>query len=208
MRAIIYSRVSTNQQSSSRQINGLKEVEGYEVIRTFKESISGYTKSYKDRPKLQAALRFIKNKNIECLMVHEISRLGRRTEEVLSLIKELKDKGVKIYIKSLDVLINQDNSQSEAITRLLVTIMSDLARMESEQLSYRIKSGLEERKRKGLAIGRQYGTNESKHKFLEKHKNVIKYLKDGESVRWIATKLKVSPTTVMKVKKVIGEELN
>jgi DNA invertase Pin-like site-specific DNA recombinase len=203
MKAVIYSRVSTNQQSNSRQVNGLKDIHGYEVIKTFTESISGYTKSYSERTELIKALKFIKKNKVECLMVHEISRLGRRTEEVLNLIKELKDQGVKIYIKSLNVLINQDNSQSEAITKLLVTIMSDLARMESEQLSYRIKSGLEERKRKGLAVGRQTGTKESNEKFMNKHKNVIKYLRKGESIRWIATHLRLSPTTVQKVKRII-----
>jgi len=81
--------------------------------------------------------------------------------------------------------------------------MADLSRMESEQLSYRIKSGLQERKRKGMAIGRQAGTIESTEKFLNKHRQIVKYLNQGESIRWIATKLKVSPTTVNKVKKVI-----
>jgi DNA invertase Pin-like site-specific DNA recombinase len=71
---------------------------------------------------------------------------------------------------------------------------------ESEQLSYRIKSGLQERKRKGLQIGRQFGTEESREKFLAKHKIVVNYLKQGESIRWIAT----TPTTVQKVKNSMG----
>ena len=78
--------------------------------------------------------------------------------------------------------------------------MADLARMESEQLSYRIKSGIEERKRKGLKNGRQYETKESKEHFLKKHRKVVKYLNDGESIRWISNQLKMSPTTVQKVK--------
>ena len=82
--------------------------------------------------------------------------------------------------------------------------MADLARMESEQMSYRIKSGIEERKRKGLKIGRQYNTVESKEDFLKKHRKVIKYLNDGESIRWISNQLKMSPTTVQKVKNVIN----
>ena len=74
--------------------------------------------------------------------------------------------------------------------------------MESEQMSYRIKSGLEERRRQGKAVGRQYGTTEDKARFLDKHKKVIAFLKKGESIRWIATKLKMSPTTVQKVKRI------
>ena len=200
MKAIIYSRVSTNDQSTSRQVNELKDVEGYEVHKTFQETISGYTKSIEERPELQNAIHYAKKNNIEVIMVHEISRLGRRTIEVLKLLEDLKSLGIEVFVKSLGLLIN-GNGSMEAINKLIITLLSDLARMESDQLSYRIKSGLEERKRNGLAVGRQYGTKESEDKFLEKHKNVIRYLKKGESIRWIATKLKMSPTTVHKVKK-------
>jgi len=105
---LVYSRVRTNQQSNSRQVNSLREVEGFEVIKIFTDSISGYTKSITERPKLQKVLKYIQEHDVECLMVNEISRLGRRTEEVLTLIKNLKDQGVKIYIQSLGKLINQE----------------------------------------------------------------------------------------------------
>jgi len=199
MNAIIYSRVSTNDQSNSRQINELKTLDGYEVKKVFKESISGYTKAIEDRPELAKALKYLEKNNIKVVMVHEISRLGRRTAEVLTLLENLKGKGIKVYVKSLDILIN-GNGATEAINKLIITLMADLARMESDQMSFRIISGLQERKRKGLAIGRQYGTKESGDKFLAKHKSVIKYLKKGESIRWIATKLRLSPTTVQKVR--------
>jgi len=201
MKAIIYSRVSTNDQSTSRQVNELKSVDGYDVDKIFQETISGYTKSIEERPELQKAIHYAVKNNVEVIMVHEISRLGRRTIEVLKLLEDLKSLGIKVFVKSLGLLIN-GNGSMEAINKLIITLLSDLARMESDQLSYRIKSGLEERKRNGLAIGRQYGTKESEDKFLEKHKNVIKYLKRGESIRWTATKLKMSPTTIQKVKKV------
>jgi DNA invertase Pin-like site-specific DNA recombinase len=75
-----------------------------------------------------------------------------------------------------------------------------LPEWESETMSYRIKSGLEERKRKGYAIGRQFGSKESKEKFLQKYGKVIKKLEEGYSIREVAGKYSMSPTTVMKVK--------
>ena len=200
MKAVIYGRVSSDAQSAKRQINDLKAVEGYEVVKVFQESISGFTKSVHDRPELQKAITYIKKNEIPVLMVHEISRLGRRTTEVLTLIDELKKESIKIYIKSIGILIN-GNGATEAINKLIITLLADLSRMESEQMSYRIKSGLEERRRQGKAIGRQFGTSEDKERFLDKHKKVISFLKKGESIRWIATKLKMSPTTVQKVKR-------
>lgn len=202
MKAIIYSRVSTNDQSTSRQINELKEVDGYEVKKVFKESISGYTKLIEERPELINALKYVNDNDIEVIMVHEISRLGRRTAEVLTLLESLKYKGIKVYVKSLGIIIN-GNGATEAINKLIITLMADLARMESEQMSYRIKSGLQERQRKGLAIGRQFGTGESNDKFLRKHSRAKRYILKGESIRWTATKLRMSPTTVQKVRNLI-----
>lgn len=203
MKSVIYSRVSNkNNQSTARQINELKEVKGFEIVKTFTESISGFTKSVHERPALQEALQYIYENKIECLMIHEISRIGRRTEEVLGLLRELKENGVKVYIKSLGLTVNDDDNQSEIVSKLLITIMSDIARMESEMLSYRIISGLNERKRKGLKIGRQFNTNETLDKFLNKpiNKKIAKYLKRGESIRWTAKQCDASPTTVQKVK--------
>ena len=199
MKAIIYSRISHVSGSTSRQVNELMEIGGYEVKKTFKETISGYTKSIEERPELSKALKYVYDNKIEVIMVHEISRLGRRTAEVLTLLESLKSKGIKVYVKSLDILIN-GNGATEAINKLIITLMADLSRMESEQMSYRIKSGLQERKRQGLAIGRQYGTSESSANFLQKHTRVVKYLNKGESIRWIANQLSMSPTTVQKVK--------
>ena len=59
--------------------------------------------------------------------------------------------------------------------------MVDLARLESEQMSYRIKSGIRNRKAIGLSTGRQVRSFETREKFLAKHKDVQKYLKLGRS---------------------------
>lgn len=202
MRAIIYSRVSTSSQSNDRQINELQSVSGFEVIKVFQESISGFTKSIDQRAELNKAIEFARKNEVEVIMVHEISRLGRRTKEVLDLIDRLKSKGIKVYIMNLGITINGGGLQ-DSLNQLILTLMSDLARMESEQLSFRIKSGIKERKKKGLTTGRQIGSTETTSSFLAKHKKAVTYLKKGESIRWVATKLKMSPTTVQKVKNLI-----
>ncbi|MEQ6166147.1 recombinase family protein [Ekhidna sp. MALMAid0563] len=197
--AIIYSRVSTVGQSNDRQVEELKAIDGYRIKKIFTESISGYIKSINERPILQDAIKYVKKNQIDVILVHEISRLGRNTVEVLQLIEQLKEQNIKVFVKSLGITMN-DNSASEPINRLIITLMADLARLESENLSFRIKSGLEERKRKGLTLGRRVGSTEDRDKFLSKHHKVVKYLERGESIRWIANQLSMSPTTVQKVR--------
>lgn len=198
-KAIIYTRVSKDDQITTRQVNDLKKVEGFEVKKVFSENISGFTKTTSERKELQEALKYMKKNDIEVMMVHEVSRLGRRTVEVLNLIKELEDEGIAIYIHNLGTTLTKDDIYS----KLVVTIMADLARMESETLSQRVKSGIRNRKAKGLHTGRKINSQETQEKFLSKHKDVIKYIKNGNSVREVAKLTDTSPTTVMKVKKVL-----
>ena len=206
-KSIIYSRISStsNNQQHDRQINDLKALDDYRVVKTFKETISAFTRPIEERIELHRAIKYALKNNINVILIHEISRLGIKTNEILDLLDNLKKKGIKIYVRSLNLLINDDKG-NHIVNNIVIKTMLDIANMESEQLSYRIKSGLQERKRKGLAIGRQYETTESTDKFLNKHKKIIKYLNNGESIRWISNQLSVSPTTVQKVKHKINEE--
>lgn len=204
MKARIYTRVSTQDQSTQRQLNDMKSINGFEVEKVFSEKISAFTKSSDERPGLQKALAFVEQKSIDCVMISEISRLGRNTVEVLNLIEMLKRKNVALYIHNLETIINTKNDTGDIFTKLLVTIMADLARLESEQLSYRIKSGIRSRKAKGLTTGRKAGSKESEEKFLSKHADIKKYLAKGYSSREIQKLCKCSPNTILKVKSLIG----
>ena len=200
MKAILYTRVSTKDQSTLRQVNDMKSIGEFEVVKVFSEKISGFSVSVSERPILQKALSYVYTNGIECIMVSEISRLGRNTHEVLGLIEGLKKKSVAIYIHNLGTTINRTGSSSEIFTKLIVTIMADLARLESEQMSYRIKSGIRSRKAMGHATGRKIGSKESVDKFLSKHMDIQKYLSKGYSSREIQKLCRCSPNTIKKVK--------
>lgn len=200
MKSVIYTRVSSKDQSTQRQLNDMKSVKGFDVVKVYSEKISGFSKSAYQRPILQEALSYLLPNNIECIMVSEVSRLGRNTAEVLNLIEELKQDSIAIYIHNLGTCINIKDSQSEIFTKLIVTIMADLARLESEQLSYRIKSGIRSRKSKGLTTGRKIGSFESRDRFLSKHIDIRKYIEKGYSTREIQRICKCSPNTIKKVR--------
>ena len=98
MKSIIYSRVSSKDQSTTRQVNDMKKLPGFDIVKIFSEKLSGFSKRLDERPILQKALTYTDTNHIKCIMVSEVSRLGRNTHEVLGLIEELKTKGVAIYI--------------------------------------------------------------------------------------------------------------
>ena len=201
MKSLIYSRVSTKEQSTDRQVQELKALKQFEAVAIFREKISGFSKSAKERPVLQRAITYAESEKINCILVHEISRLGRNTLDVLNLLEELKKKKIQVYIRNLGITVNTNNPQDEIFSKLIITLMADLARLESEQMSCRIKSGIRARKAKGLSTGRKVDSKESPEKFLAKHKDIQKYISRGYSSREIQRICKCSPNTIQKVKK-------
>ncbi|GAB3202186.1 DNA invertase Pin-like site-specific DNA recombinase [Pontibacter aydingkolensis] len=205
MKSVIYTRVSSQEQSTSRQINDLRKVEGFEAVKVFSEKVSGFSKKMEERAQLQAMLKYVAESEVEAIMVHEISRLGRNTHETLTLLKKLEEQRVRLYIHNLGITLNAGNPADDIFSKLIVTIVSDLARLESEQLSTRIKSGIVERKRKGLHTGRLVGTVESREKFLSKHKDIQKYLGQGMSYSEIKRLCRCGMSTISKVKEQLSE---
>ncbi|RUA30992.1 MAG: hypothetical protein DSY77_13430 [Bacteroidetes bacterium] len=206
MNAVIYSRVSTAQQSVSRQVNDLKKNHIFKdlvIEKVFSEAISGFSKKLSEREQLQKMLKYVNENSVEMIMVHEISRLGRSTHETLTLLKKLEEDGIKLYIYNLGITLNKGAGSDDIFSKLIVTIVSDLARLESEQLSYRIKSGIEERKRRGLTTGRRLGSVENTQKFLNKSKtkSIQKYLDQGMSYSEIQKLCNASFSTISKVKR-------
>ncbi|QHL89415.1 recombinase family protein [Nibribacter ruber] len=179
---------------------------GYQVVKVFSEKISGFSKSLAERQELQKALAYLDKENVKYLLIHEISRLGRNTTEVLNLLKELETKSVSVHVHNLGITLSAENDSNHIFTKLVITIMADLARMESEQLSLRIKSGIRSRKAQGLHTGRKVNSTESREKFLGKHKEVIKYLGLGRPYSEITKLTGAAPYTISKVKKALAEE--
>ncbi|MFD3000111.1 recombinase family protein [Pontibacter toksunensis] len=205
MKSVIYTRVSKEEQTTQRQVNDLKKAEGFEVIKVFSENISGFTKSVVERKVLQEMLKYVHSNEVECILISEISRLGRNTQETLTLIKELEEKGICLHIQNLGITLGADTEKDRIFNKLIITILSDISRLESENLSYRIKSGLRSRKAQGLHVGRMVNSSESREKFLSKHKQVIKYLNLGRSYKEIQAITGAAPATISKVKKSLSE---
>lgn len=88
MSRIGYIRVSTEHQETARQHEIMCD---YQVDRIFSEKISG---ANKDRPQLKAMLDYVREG--DTLYIESISRLGRSTKDLLSIIDTLTEKGVTL----------------------------------------------------------------------------------------------------------------
>jgi len=137
-----YARVSTKDQNVVQQ---LQELAKYNPDFQVSETFTGTTT---DRPKFQKLLSDLKKG--DTLIVREVSRLGRKTAEVLMLVDSLKDKGVKLIVDNLEGL----DLTSQA-GKLVFTMLAGLAEMEREQMLERQAIGVARAKAEGKYTGRK-----------------------------------------------------
>lgn len=202
----LFVRVSTNKQDYERQINELNEYchqKGFNITKTIATQISG-TKTEKDRPDIKELFESAKQKLFNKVLVCEISRIGRNAKDIRNTIDFLHKIKIPIIFKNLGGLESLDEIGNESfVTNIIIAIYSELAQEEKRTLSERVKSGLENARKKGKIIGRAKGTTISRDKLLKQYKNVANDLKNGFSLNRCVKLHGVSKNTVIKVKKTL-----
>lgn len=140
-----YARVSTNAQDTDRQRQDLIAA-GVEPAELFVDhGVSGAKASRPEFDKLRAMLR-----SGDTLAVTTLDRLGRSTEAMLALSKELQDKGVNLRVLNLG---GGDVDTSTPMGNLMFTVMAALAQMELEVKAERNRDSVAKRRAKGGDLG-------------------------------------------------------
>ena len=203
--SVIYARVSSvgDRQSTTRQVDDLKryaQVNGYEVVNTYEEHISGATKN-EDRAVLCRCLDFCVSNKIDTLLISELSRLGRNVDEVLANVKFCKDSRLNIYFQKENLsLFNADGSKNPFLT-IFISVLATCAELERDSIKFRLQSGLRRYRENNGVMGRKVGSVKSKEKKQQEYAKVIKLLKGGQSVRNTAKLCEVGISTVQRIKK-------
>jgi DNA invertase Pin-like site-specific DNA recombinase len=206
-KVVIFSRVSTMAQDYKRQTDELLEFASamnYKVEKIFEEKISGAKKN-EDRKELMAMLDYIKSNNIEKVLTWELSRIGRNAIQVLQVIEMLNNLRVSLFIKNYNLeTLNPDGSVNP-LSQFMVQILNSVYEMERQTIVQRLRSGYQSHIKAGKSVGRKAGVQvKSKEVFMAEHKDVIKLLKQGFSVRKTMKLTGKSSTTIMKAKKLIS----
>ena len=203
--SVIYARVSSagDRQSTTRQVDDLKryaQENGYEVVNTYEEHISGATKN-EDRAVLCRCLDFCISNSIDTLLISELSRLGRNVDEVLANVKFCKDSHLNIYFQKENLsLFNADGSKNPFLT-IFISVLGTCAELERDSIKFRLQSGLRRYRENNGVMGRKVGSVKSKEEKQQEYAKVIKLLKGGQSVRNTAKLCEVGISTVQRIKK-------
>ena len=99
----------------------------------------------------------------------------------------LKQKNINLFVK------NQNIDTSTIVGELFFNIINSISQYERDLTAERIKSGLENAKRKGVVLGRKSNLN------LETQKVILDMKSQGVGLKKIAMETKVSVQTIRKL---------
>lgn len=203
-KAVIYARVSSmgDRQSTERQVRDLSDYagrNGYELVKTFEEHISGAKKN-EDRPVLKECLDYCEASKIDCILVSELSRLGRNVDEVLATVRFCKERNLNILFQKENLSLFQPDGSKNPFLNIFISVLGTCAEMERENIQYRLQSGRKQYIERGGRLGRNPGSIKSREQKEEEYRAVIRELRRGTSIRRTAKLCDISVSTVQRIK--------
>ncbi len=171
-----YIRVSTIEQNTSRQLEGIK------VDKSFEDKVSAKDTN---RPALQALLDFVREEDV--VLIHSMDRLARNLDDLREIVRQLTRKGVKVQFVKENLTFSGDDS---AMSQLLLSVMGAFAEFERTLLKERQREGIELAKKRGAYRGRQKSLS------AEQLMSLQDALKAGVAKARVARSLGVSRETI------------
>lgn len=150
----IYTRVSTDRQTTQNQLDVLKDWStraGHKVVDVFEDrGISGAHGRDK-RPGFDKALKGCTRREFDILAVWSPDRLGRSLPHLVEVLQTIRDTGVGLYIHS------QALDTTTASGRALFGMLAVFAELEREIITERIHAGLARARKHGTKTGKAIG---------------------------------------------------
>lgn len=172
-----YVRVSTLEQNTDRQLDGI------DLYKIYEDKLSGKSM---DREQLKLCVDYLREGDE--LYVHSIDRLARNQRDLQNIVGDLVEKGVIIKFVTENLEFgNKDNPMGE----LMLQMMGAFAQFELTMTKNRQMEGIAKARERGQKFGRR----PIKPRLVEEINN---RLKKGQRVIDIAAALNVGVSTIYK----------
>ena len=176
---VAYRRVSTLDQSTARQLDGMT------FDREFTDKASGKDTS---RPALQEALAYLREG--DRLIVHSMDRLCRNLGDLRDIVKSLTSRGVAVEFVKENMIFTND---STPMAQFMLNIMGSFAELERAMILSRQREGVALAKAKGNVYkGRAPAIRAGNGKLAE----LTRLIAEKTPIAEIARQLGVSRQTV------------
>ena len=184
-KAIIYTRVSTDKQTTASQVRGLHahaKRQGCNEPEVIEDKASGGTFT---RTGLDDLMDRVRNGRVDVVLAYKLDRLGRSLPHLATIIDEMLRHGVALVIPGQGI----DTSDRNPAAKLQMQILMAVAECEREIIRDRVNAGLAAAKAKGVKLGRPETLNQHKA-------DVARLAAKGLSGRKIAAELGIPSSSV------------
>jgi DNA invertase Pin-like site-specific DNA recombinase len=148
MKAAIYARVSTQDQTADNQLLELRQyvqARGWTGTEFVDHGVSGTKQS---RPALDALIQDAKRRRFDVLVCWRLDRLGRNLRHLILLLDELHALGIGF------VTLGEGIDTTSPTGRLVLHVLGAISEFERERVRERVMAGLYRARMQGKALGR------------------------------------------------------
>lgn len=202
-KAIIIARCSTNEnrQDVNRQSQELISNYGhqYEIVKEFTYYKSG-TKN--DEVNAEILDYAIKN-DVKHIIAIEISRISRKISSFALFLEKCNENKINIIIDNFKLHTLLPSGEINGMVQTMLSIASTFASLELSMIKERLNSGRAKfiRENGHSALGRKKGSTKDTKQLLTEHSDIVKFLRQGQSVRNTMLLTGKSNGTIQKVRK-------
>jgi DNA invertase Pin-like site-specific DNA recombinase len=172
-----YKRVSTVDQNTMRQLDGVQ------LDEIFEDKASGKTTA--QRPALEAMLKHVRKGDV--VLCHSMDRMARNLDDLRGIVLGLTSRGVRVEFVKEGLCFTGEDS---ALSKLLLSVMGAFAEFE--------RSLILERQREGIAIAKAAGRYKGRKPVLttERVEELCRRASNGESKATLAREFQISRETL------------
>lgn len=179
-----YKRVSTEDQSTERQLHGI-----HLDRPAFEDYVSGATR---DRPQLELCLLTLREGDV--LHVHSVDRLARSLIDAITIIEQVLKANATIIIYSPRLEFSADKSNPYNTFQL--QLFASIAQLERAMMRERQREGISRAKINGTRSGKPFGNQPLD---MTRRDEALAYKEQGLSNRKIALEMNLSRPSISKL---------
>lgn len=178
-----YIRVSTKEQSTARQL------EGIQLDEVFEDKVSGVVR---ERPQLNVCLKMLRKG--DTLHVHSVDRLARSLRDVLEILELLMAKGVTVVFHTERLTFSSDTDNP--YHTFMLQLLGSVAQLERTISKSRQREGIAVAKVSGTKSGKPFGKTPLD---MNRKDEAIALMDQGNTISAIAKTMKLSRASIYKL---------